>query len=130
METREIIGNALREYFNKVGLTQTDAAKKSGVGRSRLCNIIGGRESVGVKAARKLSMTYGFSMPFLISGEGTLFAPNASVPASPTTNNLTNIGDNNTNIIGESNEALKARIAVLEKENEWLRSMVEKAATK
>lgn len=124
MTTTEIVGNAMREYFESLGMTQTDAATKANVDRSRLSHMINGKISVSPKTAVKLSRTFGFSIPFLIHGDGTLF------PASPTTNTITNIGDNNTNMIGESCEALKARIAALERENEWLRSMVEKAATK
>lgn len=64
--------DALREYFEKKGIMQKDVCAATGMGVGTLSNILSGRFQISKNAARKLAEAYGFSIPFLITGEGQL----------------------------------------------------------
>lgn len=66
--------DALREYFERMGILQKDVCAATGMGVGTLSNILSGRFQISKNAARKLAEAYGFSIPFLITGEGQLLS--------------------------------------------------------
>lgn len=67
--------DAMRLYFEEKGILQVDVAKAMNVSPSRINNILAGREGLGKRNARKFSDLYGFNYVYLVTGEGSLFAP-------------------------------------------------------
>lgn len=67
--------DALRDYFEKMGILQKDVCKATGMSVGTLSNILSGRFQISKNAARKFNEAYGFSIPFLITGDGDLVPP-------------------------------------------------------
>lgn len=67
--------DALREYFETNGILQRDVCEATGMKSGTVSNILSGRFQISKNAARKLASVYGFSIPFLITGEGSLCPP-------------------------------------------------------
>ena len=57
-----------------MGILQKDVCAATGMGVGTLSNILSGRFQISKNAARKLAEAYGFSIPFLITGEGQLLS--------------------------------------------------------
>ena len=67
--------DALREFFEKNGILQRDVCEATGMKSGTVSNILSGRFQISKNAARKLAQIYGFSIPFLITGDGDLIPP-------------------------------------------------------
>lgn len=118
--------DALREFFEKNGILQKDVCEATGMGSGTLSNILSGRFQISKNAARKLNAVYGFSIPFLITGEGELVPPGGvSIRRVDHVHNsgTINQGDGDVAALAAENERLRA-------ENEWLRGMVESLTKK
>ena len=78
--------NAIRQYFEKSGMSYTEIAERLGWSRSMLSNIVTGRTPIGMKRAHKLADVFGFSYQFLVADENTtleLFSSDTELEASP-----------------------------------------------
>jgi len=118
--------DALRDFFEKNGILQKDVCEATGMGSGTLSNILSGRFQISKNAARKLNAVYGFSIPFLITGEGELIPPGGvSIRRVDHVHNsgTINQGDGDLAALVAENERLRA-------ENEWLRGMVEQLTKK
>lgn len=67
--------DALREYFEKNGILQKEICEELGLHNATVSNILTGRYQISKTVARKLADAYGFSLSFLITGEGELLPP-------------------------------------------------------
>lgn len=75
--------DAMRQYFDDNGYKYADVAAKLNISAGDLSNMLSGRYNIGKNRAKLLRDTYGFDYIFLLTGEGSLFAP---VP--PVTQNM------------------------------------------
>lgn len=78
--------NAIRQYFEKSGMSYTEISERLGWSRSMLSNIVTGRTPIGMKRAHKLADVFGFSYQFLVADENTtleLFSSDTELEASP-----------------------------------------------
>ncbi len=66
------ISRRIKEYFSKIGLSQTEAAKKLGVQQAAVSNQLNGR-SFGKNSAVKWNSVFGFRTNWLLTGEGPMF---------------------------------------------------------
>lgn len=71
--------DAIREYFDKNGILQREIAEALGVHEGTVSNILAGRFGISKNIARKMAEIYGFDLGFLLSGEGSLFAPGVRI---------------------------------------------------
>lgn len=71
--------DAIREYFDKYGILQREIAEALGVHEGTVSNILAGRFGISKNIARKMAEIYGFDLGFLLSGEGSLFAPGVRI---------------------------------------------------
>lgn len=116
--------DAVKAYIEENGLVQKDIAAKMGISPASLNNMLNGRDNIGKRRAQKLHDMFGFDVVYLLTGEGTLFSgPIRHVEVSHNSGS-----SQNTVSIGDTSDtaALKARVESLEKENSWLRQMLEK----
>lgn len=125
---------AMKRYFALHGIRNRDIAEAMGVTPSNVSNMLAGRDSMGRARAQQLHDIFGFSVHFLMTGEGDLLAPD---PQAPFIEAQQNGGRHNTQTVtvGQSDdvitlraqlEAAKAQIAALKEENFRLWQMVEK----
>ena len=116
--------DAVKAFIEEHGLVQKDIAAKMGISPASLNNMLNGRDNIGKRRAQKLHDMFGFDVVYLLTGEGTLF----SGPIRHGEVSHNGGSSQNTVNFGESSDtsALKARIDALEKENSWLRQMIEK----
>lgn len=68
------IGNILREYFDKEGISQSEIAEKLNVSKAYINALFNGNSTFGKKSAEKWSAEFGFSKSFLLTGEGAMFS--------------------------------------------------------
>ena len=80
---REKISSELRAYFKSKGVSHKEAAAKSGYKTKEGFEGALSRGVFSKKMAKKLSAAYGFSMQFLLSGEGQLFETEPETMPSP-----------------------------------------------
>lgn len=116
--------DAVKAYIEEHGLVQKDIAQQMGISPASLNNLLNGRDNIGKRRAQRLHELFGFDVVFLLTGEGSLFSgPIRHVEVSHNSGS-----SRNTVNVGESSDAaaLKSKIEALEKENSWLRQMVEK----
>ena len=116
--------DAVKAYIEEHGLVQKDIAQQMGISPASLNNLLNGRDNIGKRRAQRLHELFGFDVVFLLTGEGSLFSgPIRHVEVSHNSGS-----SRNTVNVGESPDAaaLKSKIEALEKENAWLRQMVEK----
>lgn len=116
--------DAVKAYIEEHGLVQKDIAQQMGISPASLNNLLNGRDNIGKRRAQRLHELFGFDVVFLLTGEGSLFSgPIRHVEVSHNSGS-----SRNTVNVGESSDAaaLKSKIEALEKENTWLRQMVEK----
>ena len=116
--------DAVKAYIEEHGLVQKDIAQQMGISPASLNNLLNGRDNIGKRRAQRLHELFGFDVVFLLTGEGSLFSgPIRHVEVSHNSGS-----SRNTVNVGESSDAaaLKSKIEALEKENAWLRQMVEK----
>ncbi len=83
--------DAIREYFDKYGILQREIAEALGVHEGTVSNILAGRFGISKNIARKMAEIYGFDLGFLLSGEGSLFAPGVRISQSQKVNGGTGI---------------------------------------
>ncbi len=125
--------DAIRAYIERNGLTQRDVAEKMGISTSACNNMLAGRDPIGKRRAQKLHELFGFSIPFLIMGEGPTFGDGNS-PHTVHVEANHNSGTNHQNVTVSSPDAnvaaLTAQVDALKAENEWLRQMVTKLTEK
>lgn len=101
--------DALRAYFDKNGIAQKEVCEVLGLASGTLSNLLAGRYQISKKVARRLSDVYGFSLPFLITGEGDLVVPGPV--------NISRVDHvRNTGTINQASSSQAERIAMLEQQ--------------
>ncbi len=142
----------LKDYLKSLGLSQTKIANQMNCAQSYVNQLLTGKNPIGKKTAAKFQELYGISAAWLLTGVGEMVIDPSKVP--PVVDGADNkvrarmekaiIRDNKVKgqniIVGNNNDmqaasndevsALKARIAQLEEENKWLRSVVESGIIK
>ncbi len=68
------IGRKIKEYFNEIGMSQTEAADKLGIQQAAVSNQLNGR-TFGKNSAAKWNAAFGFRINWLLTGEGPMFDP-------------------------------------------------------
>lgn len=79
------IGEVLKAYFKEQGISQEDLSRKLNVSQSYISSLFSGKTKFGKKQAQKWSEIFGFSVDFLLTGNGEL---------SPKVNQYNENGDN------------------------------------
>lgn len=74
---------AMRDYFAANAIKNVDIAKTLGIGTASVSNLLRGRDCIGKGRAHQLHEAYGFSVRFLVTGEGELFDPNEVIVSNP-----------------------------------------------
>lgn len=105
-----IQSEALREFFHDNGITNRDLAERLGKHEATISNILSGKYGISKETAARLSDAYGFSIKFLMTGEGSLIPP-GGVRINQTNN--TNNGDGAGAIHLEGDALLRAENAQL-----------------
>ena len=101
--------DALRAYFEKNGIAQKEVCEALGLASGTLSNLLAGRYQISKKVARRFSDVYGFSLPFLITGEGDLVVPGPV--------NISRVDHvRNTGTINQASSSQDERIAQLEQQ--------------
>lgn len=143
----------LKDYLKSLGLSQTMIANQMNCAPSYVNQLLAGKNPIGKQTAAKFQELYGISAAWLLTGDGEMIIDPSKVP--PIVDDAHNkvrarmekamIKDNKVSgqniIVGNGNEmqtkssndeiaALKARVAQLEEENRWLRSVVESGMIK
>lgn len=119
--------DAIRAYFDAKGVKNKYISEKLGLTPAVVCNMLAGRDKIGYKRAVQLSDAFGFSVQFLLTGEGELF------PTSQTVGNgaIVNGGRVSGGINVTADLAAKeAEIAQLRRENERLWEMIQNLTKK
>lgn len=70
-DSNEKIIESLKEYFVRLGKRNVDIANETGATRADISRLFKGK--MGYAMAKRLHVTYGMSMGYLLSGCGTLF---------------------------------------------------------
>lgn len=70
----ENINDKLSAYFRSMGVTQEQIAERMGVSQAYINALLCGKKSFGKKAAQKWSEIYGFSVGWLLTGEGEMMS--------------------------------------------------------
>lgn len=111
----------LRKYCEAHGIKNKELEEKLHLSSGAVSSILSGRYGISKENAVALSELFGFSIPFLLSGEGTLF------PATQSIVNSGNVTGNGNNVsISQTNAALQAENERLRNEVEWLRQQLSK----
>ena len=79
------IGEILRAYFKEKGVSQEDLSNQLGVSQSYISALFSNKTKFGKRQAQKWSDIFGFSVDFLLTGNGELI---------PTVNQYNENGDN------------------------------------
>lgn len=64
----------LREYLDSQGITQESIARKFGVGKAAINQLLTGRKPFGKNNAQRWSEEFGISAGWLLTGEGEMFS--------------------------------------------------------
>ena len=89
------VGEKLRLYFNRQGISQVDIAEKLGVSKAYVNALFNGNSTFGKKTAEKWEAEFGISKSFLLTGNGQMLVggpPPIGVGTGQTQNN----GNSNT----------------------------------
>ncbi len=125
----------MKRYFALNGIKNSDIAEAMGVSRSNVSNMLAGRDNIGRARAQQLHELFGFSVRFLLTGDGTL----TDSDAQPLVQQNGGHHNEQTVTVGQSEdvltlraqiEAQKAQIQALKEENFRLWQMIEKMTTK
>lgn len=111
---------AVRLWLAGNGIKNKECAEKIGTSTPNISNYLAGRRAFSKKIADKFSEVYGFSIPFLLYGEGSLFPTQSIINSGNVTGNGNNVS------ISQTNAALQAENERLRNEVEWLRSQLSK----
>lgn len=66
------VGEKLRLYFNRQGISQVDIAEKLGVSKAYVNALFNGNSTFGKKTAEKWEAEFGISKSFLLTGNGQM----------------------------------------------------------
>lgn len=66
----------LSRYFREQGITQLEVARKLGVSKQYISNILNGRVVIGKGLAARLSLSFGISQEWILTGEGEMLRRN------------------------------------------------------
>lgn len=116
---------AVRLWLAGNGIKNKECAEKIGTSTPNISNYLAGRRAFSKRIADKFSEVYGFSIPFLLYGEGTLF-PSQTIVDSSIVNNGNVHGNGSSININQANAALQAENERLRNEVEWLREQLSK----
>lgn len=114
----------LDSYFRSLGLTKKEVAARLGVQPSYITSLCKGHVCLGRDAAKRISDEFGVDFNWVISGEGT---PNLSQSIS---NVHSEVNGNQTISVGAGDAKdeliaeLRKQIASLEKDKEFLQSLL------
>ena len=83
----EVVGNMLSRFFRERGLRQEDIAGHLGCSQANVSCYLSGRRNFGRRTAEKWSNEFGFSVSWMLTGEGSMFDSNPIGIASPASEN-------------------------------------------
>lgn len=66
------VGNKLKEYFEKKGISQVEIAREMGVSKAYVNGLFAGRNTFGKVQAQKWGNHFGLSVSWLLTGEGEM----------------------------------------------------------
>lgn len=115
--SREEIGREIAAYTKSRGIKQNELAELTGKEANALSTILKGRLNLTTDYARELSRVLGFSVPWLLTGEGPKFS-DAEPEYKEALANKRNVGG--------GNAAAEAQISALTARNEELEREVER----
>ena len=78
MTTHEKVAREIKDYLVEHGLTMTEVAARLGCSQQAVSNQLSGRK-IGENVARKWAEEFGFNLVYLMTGEGSLVAPEVSL---------------------------------------------------
>lgn len=113
----------LRRYCELHGIKNKFLEEKLNLSSGAVSSILSGRYGISKENAVALSELFGFSIPFLLSGEGELFPVSQSVGTGAIVNGGRVEGGIN---VTATNAALQAENERLRNEVEWLRQQLSK----
>lgn len=124
--------DALREYFHENGISNRDLAAKLQKHEATISNILSGKYGISRETATKLVELYGFSMRFLLSGDGQLVPPGGiRIHQSNNTNTGDGAGAIHVDAALQTEvEQLRERLTKAEAEKERLLGIIETLTTK
>jgi len=79
---RAYIAQTIKNYFAEKGIKQTEIAERLNMTQAAVCKYLAGVAPFGKRAAVKWSEALGFSVSFLIAGEGSLIPQHANISAT------------------------------------------------
>lgn len=98
----------LKTFFKGYGKRQEDVANELGVKQQYISALMSGKRGIGRRMADKLSVMYGLSTSWLLTGEGEML-----IKEPKNSNNVqVNDGNNNTNVIGDNNNVGNNHITI------------------
>lgn len=116
------IGRALKEYFDKQGVTQQSIANTMGVSKAYVNRLFTGKAKFGKEAAEKWGNQYGLRKSWLLTGEGPML----------TTSSDTSIvnGDHSSQAVGTgatavNGEGVKECLEIVRQQQESIAKLVE-----
>lgn len=71
MDVHEKIAREIKDYLSANGITMTDVASRMGCSQQAISNQLSGRK-IGENVARMWAKEFGFSLVYLMTGEGSL----------------------------------------------------------
>lgn len=83
MEKQKEIALAVRAELQRRGIKVIDAARLLGVEPGGVSNYLQGRRAFGSNIAKKWSDTFGFAVPFLVSGDGPILKDGSGEQQDP-----------------------------------------------
>lgn len=66
------VGNKLKEYFEKKGISQVEIAREMGVSKAYVNGLFAGRNTFGKVQAQKWGNHFGLSVSWLLTGDGEM----------------------------------------------------------
>lgn len=107
------VGQKLREFFKRKGLSQKEVAAMLGVAPTYITKILKGERGFSEKQAEKWATLLGLSKVFLMTGEGEVESNPAEATSSVPFMVYKDLLDRYEEVVRE-NEQLKARLSTYE----------------
>lgn len=129
----EIISR-LMEAIADSKLSKSGFAKYAGLSESNFFKMLDGKQTITRKTLERLAIAHGLSLSWLLDGVGPMYDKPRPTVIQQNTQHIANNshnhveGDNNKVGVIEQNAdtaALRMKVEMLEKENAWLRTLVE-----
>lgn len=116
----------IKQLMEQRALTANGFARAAQLDPGNFQRKIKGQQNITEKDIYKICTAFGVSRAWLVSGEGDMYAPDDTykTPTIIQTNDHVH-GDAQNIVQSADTAALMAKVELLEKENAWLRSLVE-----